>query len=307
MPYADAIERSCLTEATARKPGNVHPAAVFVDLTYADFVRAAAACAGPLALSSDGLGRAVFRAVAATRDVAPSNVNLGIALLLAPLAAVPASTSLRDGIKQILSETTVADAEQVYAAIRSAQPGGLGEVSDQDIQTRPTVTLRDAMKLAVDRDTIAAEYVHNFSLTLDFAVPRLRSHWDRARTICPDATLGGLPCPPWETAVIRLACDLIAHTSDSLVARKCGPEIARELRERARDVVTANWPESPGSESVLARFDAWLRADGHRRNPGTTADLVAAALYAAHRDHQFPLPTVAELNDQALRIQKSRG
>ena len=31
-------------------------------------------------------------------------------------------------------------------------------------------------------------------------------------------------------------------------------------------------------------FDRWLRADGHRRNPGTTADLVAATLFAAQRD-----------------------
>ena len=34
----------------------------------------------------------------------------------------------------------------------------------------------------------------------------------------------------------------------------------------------------------LAGFDAWLRADGHRRNPGTTADLIAATLFAGFRD-----------------------
>ena len=31
----------------------------------------------------------------------------------------------------------------------------------------------------------------------------------------------------------------------------------------------------------LADFDASLRGDGHRLNPGTTADLVAATLLAA--------------------------
>ena len=35
---------------------------------------------------------------------------------------------------------------------------------------------------------------------------------------------------------------------------------------------------------ALADFDFWLRSDGHRRNPGTTADLIAAALFAGLRD-----------------------
>jgi triphosphoribosyl-dephospho-CoA synthase len=34
----------------------------------------------------------------------------------------------------------------------------------------------------------------------------------------------------------------------------------------------------------LAELDAWLRADGNRRNPGTTADLVAGCLSAALRE-----------------------
>ena len=42
--------------------------------------------------------------------------------------------------------------------------------------------------------------------------------------------------------------------------------------------------------SCLARFDAWLRADGHARNPGATADLMAAALFAALREGTIALP-----------------
>ena len=30
--------------------------------------------------------------------------------------------------------------------------------------------------------------------------------------------------------------------------------------------------------AALADFDFWLRSDGHRRNPGTTADFIGAAL-----------------------------
>ena len=38
---------------------------------------------------------------------------------------------------------------------------------------------------------------------------------------------------------------------------------------------------------MYAEFDAFLRADGNRRNPGTTADLIAAILFAGLRDGQF--------------------
>jgi triphosphoribosyl-dephospho-CoA synthase len=32
--------------------------------------------------------------------------------------------------------------------------------------------------------------------------------------------------------------------------------------------------------SAVGELDFWLRSDGHRRNPGTTADLIAASLFA---------------------------
>ena len=39
-------------------------------------------------------------------------------------------------------------------------------------------------------------------------------------------------------------------------------------------------------------FDAWLRHPSNRFNPGTTADLVTAALYAALRDGTIGFPLV---------------
>ena len=66
------------------------------------------------------------------------------------------------GIEDVLAATTVDDARQVYRAIRLAQPGGLGEVSDQDVAREPTITLRDAMGLAAERDSIARQYANGF-------------------------------------------------------------------------------------------------------------------------------------------------
>ena len=101
-------------------------------------------------------------AIEATRRVVSTNTNLGIVLLLAPLAAVADCVDLAEGVEAVLAATTVDDARHVYHAIRLAQPGGLGEVSDQDIAREPTISLRDVMGLAADRDLIARQYANGF-------------------------------------------------------------------------------------------------------------------------------------------------
>ena len=59
MMLAEQIELACVLEATARKPGNVHPGASFDDLCYDDFVKAAAASAPILSRAHElGIGLA---------------------------------------------------------------------------------------------------------------------------------------------------------------------------------------------------------------------------------------------------------
>jgi triphosphoribosyl-dephospho-CoA synthase len=118
---------ACLLEVTARKPGNVHRFRDFDDVTYLDFVLSASAVADPLDRVGDlGVGEAVLRAVEATRRLVASNTNLGMILLLAPLAGVAAAEPLEAGVSAVLRETTRDDARRVYRAIRRAMPGGLG-------------------------------------------------------------------------------------------------------------------------------------------------------------------------------------
>ena len=80
---------------TARKPGNVHRFADLPGLHFVDFLLSAAAIADPLDRAvSEGVGAAVLGAVEATRRLVSTNTNLGIVLLLAPLAAVPEGVDL---------------------------------------------------------------------------------------------------------------------------------------------------------------------------------------------------------------------
>ena len=84
--------------------------------------------------------------------------------------------------------------------------------------------------------------------------------------------------------VVRLHLEFMSRWPDSLIARKCGLAMADEARHRADFVLEAGWPGTPTCQAAFNTFDAWLRADGHRRNPGTTADLVAATLFAVLRE-----------------------
>lgn len=268
-----SIEIACLWEASAPKPGNVHPGAAFQDLTYDDFVKAAHVAAPFLARSATlRVGPAVLEAVRATRAACGSNVNLGICLLIAPLAAVPLGVCLHEGITTVLECLTNDDARCVYEAIRIANPGGLGSVSKQDVSQPPTCGLLEAMHLAEDRDRIAWNYSHNFEDVL-ITVPEMLRRWVEQDDLGRDML------------IIALQLELLARTPDSLIFRKCGAAIAIEASRRARNILDEGWPSNPNSNDRLQEFDQWLRTDCHRRNPGTTADLLAASLFAVQRDH----------------------
>ncbi len=265
------IKSACVLEAAARKPGNVHPGASFEDLTFADFVKSAEIVAPIIAQAAEiGVGETIFRAVSATREPLGTNSNLGIVLLLSPLAAVPMNVSLKEGIALVLDGLDREAARWVYRAIRTAQAGGLGKVSEGDVSEDPAGTLLEMMRLAADRDRIASEYATGFAITLEVGLPFL----GRVENFA------GRP----EAAIIELHLRLMADFPDTLIARKCGPDIAEESARRAGRLLELGPAAFAPDHPAFREFDQWLRADGHRRNPGTTADLVAASLFAAMRE-----------------------
>jgi triphosphoribosyl-dephospho-CoA synthase len=271
---------ACLLEVTARKPGNVHRFKDSGDLHFLDFLLSATAIVEPLDRAAyQGIGTAILAAVEATRRVVSTNTNLGIILLLTPLATVPKQVGLAEGIEGVLAATTLEDARTVYRAIRLAAPGGLGQVGQEDVQSEPSVTLRQAMALAADRDLVAQQYANGFLEVLHEALPLLRAGLD-----------GGQPL---ETAIITTFLGLLARHPDSLIARKNGPARAGEVKFKAAEILAAGWPVSRESQQLCEAFDAWLRGEGNRLNPGTTADLVTAALFAALRDGTIQLPRPA--------------
>src|SRR6185436_6793831 len=112
----------------APKPGNVSPGRHFADVRYEDFLASAIAIGEPMAGAGErGVGSTIRLAIEATARLARSNTNLGIVLLFAPLARAASlpEASLHTAVKRVLDATTIEDAQQAYAAIRLARPGGL--------------------------------------------------------------------------------------------------------------------------------------------------------------------------------------
>ena len=271
---------ACLLEVTAPKAGNVHRSADFADLTFLDFAASAVAI-GPVmdAAPANGLGATVWSAIQATREVVSTNTNLGTVLLLAPLAtAADASDApdLRNGVRQVLSQLDASDAEQVYAAIRLAEPGGMGEVPDNDVFAAPPCDLVSAMAQTANRDMVARQYVNGFQEVLDAAVVWI-----------VEAQLQG-----WSLteAIVLTQLRLLSEFPDSLIARKCGEKTARESAARAGSALTMAEGGKEDFWPAVGELDFWLRADGNRRNPGTTADLIAAALFVGLRYHLIRPP-----------------
>jgi triphosphoribosyl-dephospho-CoA synthase len=269
---------ACIWEVTARKPGNVHPYQDFEDVTYLDFLTSAAAIAPILEhAAGNRIGRTILRCVEATRALAETNTNLGIILLLAPLAAVPAEGDLRTAVERMLADLDVVDSRDAFAAIRLSNPGGLGCAEDQDVRDEPTQPLRQVMNLAADWDLIARQYANGFREVFDDGVPSLLRGLEKTDSL--------------EGAIIHCHLFLMAKYPDTLIARKRDQWDADSASRWAKKVLEQGWPASLESWESLKSFDAWLRAEGHNRNPGTTADLVTACLFIALREGRITLPS----------------
>ena len=272
---------ACLLEVAAPKPGNVHRAADFEDSTLSDYMASGVAIGPIMDRAPDAkLGQTVLDAVQATQQFVTSNTNLGMILLLAPLASVPTSTSLADGVADRLRDLDVSDASLVYEAIRLAKPGGIQPRDDEvpaehDVARSAPPDLLTAMQAAADRDLVAKQYTNGFHEVLQVVSPWLSEPAKNMRL---------------SDRIVHTHLRLMSAYPDSLIARKCGHRVAEESSARAAGVLESGPPGSDSYLQAMADLDFWLRSDGTRRNPGTSADLIAAGLFALLRDGELRPP-----------------
>jgi triphosphoribosyl-dephospho-CoA synthase len=267
---AAAFTTACLDELDAPKPGNVHVFASGHRMTAAEFVRSAEAAAAPLAMPGARVGTRILGAVEATLTAVGTNTNLGIILLCAPLAmaAEGRAADLRAALAQVLESLDIQDAEVAFRAIARAAPAGVGRVDRHDVAEVATVTLKAAMADASARDRIAHQYVSDFEDVFERGEPVLEAALARAAE------------PKWATLAVYL--EFLSAFPDSHIARKHGIATAEDIcRTASRYHQQMRSAENPAALLTdLLAWDALLKERGV--NPGTSADLTVATLFA-HR------------------------
>jgi triphosphoribosyl-dephospho-CoA synthase len=267
---AQRFHDACLAELDALKPGNVHRHGDGHGMRVADFEKSAAAAAPLIGRSGLTVGARIRLAAEATRIAVGQNTNLGIILLTAPLAEAALGKGggdLKARLARVLQALSVEDAREVYQAIREMGPGGLGKAPEHDVASEPKVTLLEAMRAAEARDRIAWNYTNAFADIFDLGLKWLKG----ARERWKDAS--------W--AVTRVYLGFLAHVPDTLIERKFGERIAARVREEARPI-ESGLIQSAAPEAMTAplmAFDGALKERG--LNPGTSADLTVATLFAA--------------------------
>ncbi len=208
------------------------------------------------------------------------NTHLGTILLIAPLAkavdqlhqsnskqtiaSLNTLDQLRVEAQAVLDSLTRSDSERVYDAIRLTRPGGLGKADVHDVDATAPDDLRMAMAEVAEFDAVARQYVNGFEEIFTCFVPWLDAAMSRGVSILDAIS---------EIQLRWLACEC-----DGLIVRKAGREIAEEAQQLATFALD-EWLETAQRGVRWQALDTFLRADGHKRNPGTTADLIAGALF----------------------------
>ena len=268
---AENAELALLLEvAGTPKPGNVDRHREYADLRFEHFLAGAVGARTGLEMAAEGhpLGAAFLRAVGGMSEQTGGNTQFGAILLEVPLAAAAGADDdgpTPAGASAAVEATTVADAADFYRAFDVVDvavddpPEGLepldvrrGSEAISELESRE-LTLADVMAQSAPIDGVAREWVEGFERTFDAA--RAIEHREG----------------PVTDRAAAVFLDLLADEVDTFVAKRHDRETAERVRERA----AAAREGEVDTETLAEEFVA------EGINPGTTADIVAGALFVA--------------------------
>jgi triphosphoribosyl-dephospho-CoA synthase len=296
---SSCLQLSILLEVSAQKPGNVNRVANFQNTRYEHFMASAVAVEPAFAKAAlqgircretiirpdqVSIGGIIKDAVSSiNRWQHGGNTLLGTVILLSPIAVAAGMalaenrglslSELRGNIEFVVESTTPADAVAVYDAINLANTNGLIDkaptldVNDPESKRRiikEGITLHDVFTISAAYDSISREWVENYPLTFDTGYPYFVRQLEE-------------PCN-LNTAIVHTFLKILSMTPDTLIARKAGLEKAREVSEKAREVLSLGGLTTTTGRKAISSVDAELRAQANKLNPGTTADIITAVL-----------------------------
>src|SRR3990170_9105623 len=295
------LELSLLLEVSAYpKPGNVHRIANFEGTRYEHFLASAVALTPhfrraakqgvlvkkeKIGLNQIEVGKIIKEAVV---DVASwqhgGNTVLGSIILLVPIAVAAGMTfregefsthKLRKNLKSVAQSTTPKDAVNIYEAIETAHPGGLGKTPRLDVTQaaskkkliQDNVSLYQVFQISAPWDSISSEWVNNYHITFDIGYPFFTQQLTETKDI--------------NIATAHTFLKILSEVPDTLISRKAGTAKAREISKQAKKALEEGGLANSKSKENLFKFDAQLHSSKHKLNPGTTADITSAVLALA--------------------------
>ena len=292
------LQTAIILEVSVQKPGNVGFSASFENTRVEHFLasaiaagpsfqeaayRGTAVAEGQLDVGKVGLGELIKSCAV---DIAAwqhgGNTILGTVMLLVPMAVAAGMTSttkdfsmdfsvFRKNIDAVVRSSSAWDSVHLYEAVDVACPSGLGGAPDLDVTDpnskerllKENVGLFEVFKIAAGYDDICYEWVNNYAITFDLAYPYLKQQLERL---------------PLNDAVVQTFLKILAQRVDTFIAHKVCAEQAQQVSAQAREVLELGGVETEKGRQRLLKFDQKLRMSGNKCNPGTTADLTAAAL-----------------------------
>jgi triphosphoribosyl-dephospho-CoA synthase len=295
---ARAIQLAILLEVSAYpKPGNVHRTAGYPPTRYEHFLASAVsmypsirrACVtgteiakGARSYEQAHLGRLIRDSVDEVMSWQNGgNTSLGTVLLVIPLTVASALAravakdsceDLREVLTRLIRSATPEDTVEIFKAIRSAKPGGLGASDEYDVFEpnvdeqimRKGVVPLDVFRISSDRDSISSEWASSFDFTFRYSYPTLLCELQETRDI--------------NVATVHTFLRILAERPDTLIARKTTIEKSRYVSARAKSIMDMGGLQTSEGARAVNAFDQDLRSEGNLLNPGTTADLTVAAL-----------------------------
>ena len=307
---------ACLEVSGYPKPGNVHRLRDYPDTRYEHFIAGSIAI-GPairmavingikaglnnIKLDEINIGLLIKNAILNIKNIHyGGNTHFGIITLFIPLASSTGFCianndkltlrDLRNYFDLIVKSTSINDAIYFYEAARMINVGNLGKVKLKGIPDitsnnyreeiiRSNLTLYRLMEISSKWDSIAWEFTNKLKTICEIGYPSLIKFYNETKDI--------------NMAIVHTFLKLLSIKPDTLIARKIGLEetdniidavkigmnIAKEISEKAREILDSGGLRLVTGTELLLRLDEELAI--RKLNPGSTADMLATAIFIA--------------------------
>lgn len=269
------------------KPGNVHRTRDYDDMEFEDFIisgivigDAIKRATSDVDIENPQLGKYILEAVSETDRWIKNNTNLGIVMMITPIAVAAAISDnfddIRENVKLVMGNTSVDDACDLYDAINIADAGGMGDQDEYDVASDSAKqelrdngqTMYDVLKISAPWDMLAREMTSDMPAVFEIGYPTYHSLRDEKTK---------------NEACVLTFLIILSQVPDTLISRKYGSDEALKISMMTRDLLKLK--DSDDFSVRLKEFDDYLFENKY--NPGTTADLTAASVFVSYLKSNF--------------------